>query len=222
MAKLRAFVLDLAVRGRLVPQSGKPDKDPAWQKFCVELDERHHNSEPLALFEIPEGWRWAVLDEIAEPCGQKKPDVRFTYVDVSAIDKERGVISADLQVLEADEAPSRARKLVRKNSVIYSTVRPNLRNIAVIEKDFDPPAIVSTAFAVMYPEPFISSRYLFLWLRSTPFQADVAAKMKGVAYPAISDSELWQCPIPIPPPEEQKRIVAKVEELLALCDELEA
>ena len=46
--------------------------------------------------------------------------------------------------------------------------------------------------------------------------------MKGVAYPAISDSEFWECPIPVPPPEEQRRIVAKVGELLALCDELEA
>src|SRR5207249_1540981 len=97
-----------------------------------------------------------------------------------------------------------------------------LRNIAVIEKEFDPPAIVSTAFAVFHPKPFLNSRFLFHWLRSAPFQQDVAKKMKGVAYPAISDSELWDCPIPVPPPEEQRRIVAKVEELLALCDELEA
>jgi type I restriction enzyme, S subunit len=222
VAKLRAFVLDLAVRGRLVPQTSKPDKDAAWQKFCRELDERVHRSESSSLFEIPDNWHWVVLDEIAEACGQKKPDERFTYIDVGAIDNVRGVVMPDLQVLDADEAPSRARKLVRSNSVIYSTVRPNLRNIAVIEKEFDPPAIVSTAFAVLHPKPFLNSRYLFLWLRSAPFQADVATKMKGVAYPAISDSELWQCPIPIPPPEEQRRIVAKVEELLALCDELAA
>ena len=222
VAKLRTFVLDLAVRGRLVPQSSKPEKDPAWQKFCRELAERVHNSETPPLFEIPKDWHWVVLDEIADACGQKNPDERFTYIDVGAIDNVRGVISPDLQILEADEAPSRARKLVRANSVIYSTVRPNLRNIAIIEKDFDPPAIVSTAFAVLHPKPFLNSRYLFLWLRSAPFQEDVAAKMKGVAYPAISDLELWQCPIPIPPPEEQRRIVAKVEELLALCDALEA
>jgi type I restriction enzyme S subunit len=218
VAKLRAFVLDLAVRGQLVPQTSKLDKDADWQKFCGELDEH----ESPSLFEVPDAWRWVALDEIAESCGQKKPDKRFTYIDVGAIDNVRGVIMPDLQILEADEAPSRARKLIRANSIIYSTVRPNLRNIAIIEKDFDPPAIVSTAFAVLHPKPFLNSRYLFLWLRSAPFQADVAAKMKGVAYPAISDSELWQCPIPIPPPEEQRRIVAKVEELLALCDELEA
>ena len=222
VAKLRAFVLDLAVRGRLVPQAINPDKDPAWRNFCQELNEQGHNPKPPSLFEIPDAWHWVVLDEIAEPCGQKKPDERFTYIDVGAIDNVRGVITPDLQILDADEAPSRARKLVRPDSVIYSTVRPNLRNIAVIEKDFDPPAIVSTAFAVLHPKPFLNSRYLFLWLRSAPFQEDVAAKMKGVAYPAISDSELWQCPIPIPPPEEQRRIVAKVDELMRWCDALEA
>jgi len=100
-------------------------------------------------------------------------------------------------------------------------VRPYLRNIAVIDRKFTPPAIVSTAFAVLHPHGFLESRYLFDWLRSQPFQEDVAAKMKGVAYPAISDSDFWQCQIPVPPPEEQRRIVAKVEELLAICDELE-
>ena len=105
---------------------------------------------------------------------------------------------------------------------IYSTVRPYLRNIAVIDRKFTPPPIVSTAFAVLHPHEFLESRYLLHWLRSQPFQEDVAAKMKGVAYPAISDSDFWQCQIAVPPPEEQRRIVAKVEELLALCDELEA
>src|SRR5256885_10286969 len=121
--KLRALVLDLAVRGRLVPQASKRENDAAWQRFCGELDERVNNSESTALFEIPGGWRWVDFDAIAEPCGQKKPDRRFTYVDVGAIDNVRGVITSEVQVLDADEAPSRARQLVRSNSVIYSTVR---------------------------------------------------------------------------------------------------
>ncbi|MHB8522107.1 MAG: restriction endonuclease subunit S [Limisphaerales bacterium] len=83
-------------------------------------------------------------------------------------------------------------------------------------------AIDSTAFAVLHPKPFLNSRFLFHWLRSAPFQADVAAKMKGVAYPAISDSEFWKCLIPVPPLPEQRRIVAKVEELMRWCDDLES
>src|SRR6266550_6294979 len=143
VAKLRALVLDLAVRGRLVPQASKSDKDPAWLKFCAELYDpaESDGAIPPPPFVAPEHWHWAFLEEVAEPCGQKKPDKRFTYVDVGAIDNLRGAITPDVQVLEADEAPSRARKLVRSGSVIYSTVRPYLRNIAVVDQEFNPPAL---------------------------------------------------------------------------------
>ena len=162
--KLRGFVLDLAVRGRLVPQAGKSEQDAAWQNTYRALDEQVHSRKTIPLFEIPEQWHWWVLGAIAESCGQKKPDQRFTYVDVGAIDNVRGIITSDVQVLRADQAPSRAPKLVRSHSVIYSTVRPYLRNIAVIEKEFDPPAIVSTAFAVLHPKPLLDARFLFHWL----------------------------------------------------------
>ncbi len=219
VAKMRELVLELAVRGKLVSNGAQADKDGAWTKFYAEATTASAEMSPT--FDVPNHWRWARLEGVAAPCGQKKPDARFTYVDVGAIDNERGVIKSDVEVVEPENAPSRARKLVAHNSVIYSTVRPYLKNIAIVDRKFSPSAIVSTAFAVLHPKPFLDSRYLYYWLRSRPFQSDVEAKMKGVAYPAISDSELWQCLIPVPPPAEQRRIVAKVDELMALCDELE-
>jgi type I restriction enzyme S subunit len=221
--KLRSLVLNLAVRGLLIPEAKKPDFSPEWRDFCALIDKKREtdNATP-APFEIPKRWRWTNLGQVAEPCGQKKPDVRFTYIDVGAINNVRGLIKSSLEVVAPEDAPSRARKLVRKQSIIYSTVRPYLRNIAVVDRDFSPLPIVSTAFAVLHSKAFLNSRFLFHWLRSQPFQEEVSAKMKGVAYPAISDSEFWRCPIPVPPPAEQQRIVAKVDELLALCDELEA
>jgi type I restriction enzyme S subunit len=219
VAKMRELVLELAVRGKLVSNGTQADKDGAWTKFCAEATAK--NSDLSPAFNVPSHWRWARLEDVAAPCGQKKPDARFTYVDVGAIDNERGVIKDDVEVIEPENAPSRARKLVAQNSVIFSTVRPYLKNIAIVDRKFSPSAIVSTAFAVLHPMDFLQSRYLYHWLRSRPFQGDVESKMKGVAYPAISDSELWQCLIPVPPPAEQRRIVAKVDELMALCDELE-
>lgn len=206
VAKMRQLVLELAVRGRLFP-SGQT-------KPSV--------SDASAPFPIPGHWRWSTLIEAAEPCGQQKPDARFTYVDVGAIDNLRGRITDAVQRLEAADAPSRARKLVRPGSVLYATVRPYLRNVAILERQFSPPAIVSTAFAVLHPRSILDVRYLFYWLRSQPFQDEVTERMKGVAYPAISDSEFWRCPVPLPPLAEQQQIVAKVDELMALCDQLEA
>jgi len=207
VAKMRELVLELAVRGRLI-DAGNGASTAVFDLSCP--------------FPIPGHWRWSTLSEVAEPCGQKKPDGRFTYVDVGAIDNVRGRITDSVQQMEAVDAPSRARKLVKPGSVLYATVRPYLRNIAVLERQFTPPAIVSTAFAVLHPCSILDVHFLFFWLRSQSFQQEVSERMKGVAYPAISDSELWRCPVPIPPFAEQKQIVAKVDELTALCDQLEA
>ncbi|WP_291322277.1 restriction endonuclease subunit S [Desulfonatronospira sp.] len=173
-------------------------------------------------FELPKGWEWARLKYISFDLGQKKPDMEFTYIDVASIENNSGKVSRDLQVIQPQNAPSRARKIVLKNTVIFSTVRPYLLNIAVIEDDYSPEPIASTAFAILHPCSGISSKFLFYYLRSNVFIDYVNSKMTGIAYPAINDSNFFSGPIPIPPSPEQHRIVAKVDQLMALCDELEA
>ncbi len=223
LAKIRDLILQLAVRGKLTHQVAVDQEDPTWQQFLTDFDTRppRPDLEGMPPLDLPGSWRWTGLREVAVPCGQKKPDASFTYIDVGSIDNRMGAIKPSLAVIEPGSAPSRARKLVQQGSVIYSTVRPYLLNVALIDREFDPPPIVSTAFAVLYHKSFLEVRWLFHWLRSQPFSAFVGGKMKGVAYPAISDSEFWRGPIPLPPPTEQRRIVAKIEELMTLCDELE-
>jgi type I restriction enzyme S subunit len=224
VAKMRELVLQLAVQGKLVEPPSKPETDRTWLAFKKEISERVYSYDPgpPPPFDIPEHWEWCVLGDVAKPCGQKTPDENFTYIDVGSIDNARGELKPDLNTIEAAHAPSRARKLAKLGSVIYATVRPYLKNIAVIETEFSPPAIISTAFAILHPLPFVESRFLFYWLRSSAFEREVSVYAKGVAYPAISDGDLKGCVIPVPPPSEQKRIVAKVDELMALCDRLEA
>ncbi|MFM9065840.1 MAG: restriction endonuclease subunit S, partial [Planctomycetota bacterium] len=115
-------------------------------------------------FAAPPGWAWARLADVGHELGQKVPDSRFTYIDVGGIDSDKGRISERVEKLEPDDAPPRARKLVTRGTVIYSTVRPYLRNIAIVEYDFDPEPIASTAFGVLHPFHGIDNRFLFYWL----------------------------------------------------------
>ena len=82
--------------------------------------------------------------------------------------------------------------------------------------------IASTAFAVLHPQEGIETRYIFHYLRSPAFVRYVESVQSGIAYPAISDRKFFAGSFPLPPLEEQKRIVAKVDELMRLCDRLEA
>ncbi len=232
--RLRQFILDLAVRGKLVEQD--PNDEPASEllkriqaekaRLVKEGETRREKPlPPITLddesFDTPAGWQWVRIRQVTSDRGQAIPKMDFTYIDVTAINKEIGCI-ADAKVLSASDAPSRARKLVRTGDVLYSCVRPYLLNIAVIDRDIVPPPIASTAFAVLNGFGFVLSKYLWIVLRS-PFMIEcVEAKMRGQAYPAINDSDFALLPLPLPPFAEQHRIVAKVDELMALCDRLEA
>lgn len=232
--RLRELVLQLAVRGKLVPQD--PEDEPASVLLREAKKEREElitqkvirrkqippASEDDLPYGLPDGWEWARIWDVAHDLGQQIPDSEFSYIDVSAIDNERGVIGEHLTVLAPENAPSRARKRVSRGSLIYSTVRPYLRNIAVVDRDIDPGPIASTAFCVLMPYSGFSVRYLYCYLRSQTFVEYVEAHQKGVAYPAITDHDFQRAYVPIPPEQEQHRIVAKVDELMTLIDQLEA
>jgi len=212
--KMRELILELAVSGRLVPQDSKDESAGAGIKDLALPD--------AVPYTIPKQWQWTTLRSVSQELGQKVPDDVFTYIDVSSIDKDRGRIGDGVQILRPEDAPSRARKIVEVGTVIYSTVRPYLLNIAVVDRTFDPAPIVSTAFFVMHPFTCVFSPYLFYYLRSRRFTAYVNAAMTGMAYPAINDGKMSVGPFPLPPLAEQKRIVARVDKLMNQCNELEA
>ncbi len=231
--KLRELILELAVRGKLVPQDAKDE--PAIELLKKIRDEKANLIKNAAIrkdrdfpliaddehfFHLPAGWAWARLEDVGRDWGQKTPEGTFTYIDVSAIDNTLGKI-VEPTILSAEDAPSRARKIVVKGTVIYSTIRPYLQNIAVIENDFSPEAIVSTAFAILHPLLEMPAKYFSYYLRSPAFIKYVESVQTGIAYPAINDKQFYSGVVPIPPLAEQHRIVTKVDELMAFCDQLE-
>ena len=230
--RLRRFILDLAVRGKLVPQDLNDEPASELLKRIVEEKKRMVETgeirKPKRLpaidaqpYPLPDSWSWLPIREVTSDRGHCLPQTAFTYIDVTAIDKEQGFV-ANPKVLQANEAPSRARKIVRKGDVVYSCVRPYLLNVAIIEDDFDPLPIASTAFAILNGHGCVLPRFQWIVLRSPFMISSVEEAMRGQAYPAINDTDFALLPFPLPPLAEQHRIVAKVDELMALCDRLEA
>lgn len=229
---LRQTILNLAVRGKLVEQDAADEPASELLKRIAAEKARLAKAGEIRkpklfapidepLFHLPATWRWCRMREVTTDRGQTIPDQRFTYIDVSAINKEAGLIEAPT-VLEPAEAPSRARKITRKGDVIYSCVRPYLLNVAVVVDDIKPSPIASTAFAIINGMGLVVPRYIWVVLRSPFIVSCVEDTQRGQAYPAINDADFAVLPFPLPPLAEQHRIVAKVDALMVLCDRLEA
>lgn len=174
-------------------------------------------------FDIPENWCWVRLGEIIYNHGQKKPDKDFTYIDITSIDNKNNALGDLSNVITPKDAPSRARKIIHEGDVLYATVRPYLHNICVIDQKIVPEPIASTGFAVVSTINSMINRFLFYCFLSPMFDsyANDHDNSKGVAYPAINDDKFSKALIPLPPIEEQKRIVEQLIKMLPLCDALE-
>ena len=165
------------------------------------------------VFEVPKSWQWVRLGDIVYNFGQKKPDKTFSYIDVGSIDNKNLKLNFEENILTKDQAPSRARKIVKEGCIIYSTVRPYLLNMCIINKKFSYEPIASTAFAILNPFTGVSNKYLFYYLQSPIFINYVNKVMSGVAYPAINDKKLYNSIISLPPLKEQIRIIEKINSL---------
>jgi len=233
-AELRASILQEAVSGKLVPQiasEGTADellKQIEAERAALIKAGKIKKEKPLPEitedeipFEIPKSWKWVRLGKIVYNTGQKIPTKRFSYIDIGSIDNIHQKLNSEEQLIEAKDAPSRARKIVSFGDIIYATVRPYLHNTCIIDKSFTEEPIASTGFAVLTCNSGVYNRYLFSYLLSPEFDnyANSTDNAKGMAYPAINDEALYKGLIPLPPLSEQKRIVAKLEEILPLIDQ---
>ena len=144
------------------------------------------------------------------------PETDFCYIEIGSIDNKNQKLCKDENIITADKAPSRARKIVSLGDILYSTVRPYLHNMCIIDRTFSHKPIASTGFAALTCHTGLNNEFLFYYLMSPDFDvyANDTDNTKGVAYPAISDTKLYHALIPIPPKSEQKRIVNKLKEAL--------
>lgn len=140
---------------------------------------------------------------------------QFKYIDISNV-SSTGRITFGEEIAFC-EAPSRARRIIKKRDIIVSTVRTYLRAIAFI--DFEPTnVIVSTGFAVLTPNNDIEAKYLAYILRDCSTVNAICSQSTGVSYPAISASKLASINLIIPSLSEQQAIIAYLDEKCAKID----
>jgi type I restriction enzyme S subunit len=139
----------------------------------------------------------------------------FDYIDLSAVDQDAKLITGAREA-SCGEAPSRARQLVARGDVLVSTVRPNLNGVARVPDLLDG-ATASTGFCVLRArESKFDGGYLFQWVKSPAFVADMVNKATGASYPAVSDRIIFDSRIPLPPLAEQRRIAEVLDRAEAL------
>ena len=137
-----------------------------------------------------------------------KPDKLFKYVDISSIDVVTGII-INPQELLGEEAPSRARKVIREGDIIISTCRPTRGAVAIVPKELDN-QICSTGFCVIRAKEGVSNKYLHFILRSAVVKEQFRKFSTGSSYPAILDDDVRKTVIPLPKATIQAKIADKV------------
>jgi type I restriction enzyme S subunit len=137
---------------------------------------------------------------------------RFRYIDVSSVSNEHFRVT-DAQEIVGSSAPSRARKIVKAGDVIYATVRPSLKRVAWIEPRYEG-QIASTAFCIVRADPKQAvSKFLYYILLSDDVNRKIIEHERGASYPAVTDKDVLNQLVPLPPIEEQEKIAAVLSKI---------
>lgn len=234
IARLRRFVLDLAVRGKLVPQEAgdepasellrRIEKEKAILVKAGEI-RKPLTPEPInaseALYVLPMTWAWVRVGDIFDYDAGTKRDPRDLdqsrwLLELEDIEKDTSRIVERLRVSDRDSQSTKSE--FEPGDILYGKLRPYLNKVVVA----DEPGYSTTEIVAIRPFLRLCPEYCALAFRRPDFVAYVERLGRGTKMPRLRTPDAIVAPFPLPPLAEQHRIVAKVGELMALCDRLEA
>jgi len=192
---------------KIIETTRELKKSLMYKLFTEGLNGEEQKETEIGL--MPKSWRIETVINIVEKTKQKNPsqtpELTFKYIDVSGISNEFYKI-IEYRTYNGSKAPSRARKLVQTDDVLFATVRPTLRRMAYIDEKYNG-EICSTAFCVLRSKKSIlSSLYLYYCVQRDKFIEELAKLQKGASYPAITDNDVKRQQIPLPSFREQNEI----------------
>jgi type I restriction enzyme, S subunit len=230
--KLRELILTFAMQGKLVPQD--PNDQPASellkqistekQRLVKEGIIKQQQLPPIkpqeVSYKLPEGWEWVRLGEITNYNGRRNINSEEIESDTWLLDLEDIEKDTSRVIYRAkySERQSKSTKSTfKEGDVLYGKLRPYLDKVVVADTD----GICTTEIVPIVPLGGIDSQFL-RWLLKRPLFLDhVNALMYGVKMPRLGTQDAVMSIHQLPPLNEQRRIVAKIDRLMAQCDELE-
>lgn len=153
-----------------------------------------------------------LIDINPETLSVSKYNGKIQYIDIASVN--RGQLDGYTEY-DIVDAPSRARRIIRNNDIIYSTVRPNLRAYYYV-KDCPDNAICSTGFAVLRAKENVDSRFMYSLVTENSFVDYLSLVAKGSAYPAADTADFKKAKVAVPDLPTQKRIA----DVLSAYDDL--
>lgn len=164
-----------------------------------------------------EDWEYKKLGDISSSLLIEKAKKRFSpndvirYIDISSIDNINQCLTRTTSFKMLD-APSRAQQKVEYGDILISTVRPNLRNIAIVNDDATN-LVASSGFCVLRINDVDLRRYIFYYVVSNKFTAYLEKLTNGANYPAVKETDVRKALISIPPKPTQLSIVSELDKL---------
>lgn len=232
VSRLRRFILDLAVRGRLVRQDS--DDEPAKELMLRIGNEKQKLIRSGAIneqkaysgqmvetnFLLPDSWEWVALGDVflydaGIKTNPKSLDASYWLLELEDIEKDTGRLLKRVKVSERKAKSTKSEFQIE--DILYGKLRPYLNKVLVADQD----GYSTTEIVSIRPYLSLCSEYCALALRSQEFVSYVTRLGQGTKMPRLRTEDAKVAAFPLPPLAEQHRIVDRVDELMTRCDRLE-
>ncbi len=213
----------LPIQKKIVSILERAKKAKEWRKEADELTDDFLKAVFMEMFFDRGKFSTVKIKDVVVETENENPEKTypnnvFEYVDISSIDNKQGKIVNSNKILGRD-APSRAKQKIKFNDLVISTVRPNLNSVALVPKELDQ-QICSTGFCVLRADlKKVLPEYLYRISRSNQFIESMNKIAKGASYPAVSDKDILNYDIPLPPIELQQKFASIVKEIEAMKEQ---
>ncbi|HFI6721667.1 TPA: restriction endonuclease subunit S [Escherichia coli] len=145
----------------------------------------------------------------------------YRYIDLTSVDIATKKITETTEITK-NNAPSRAQKLVDENDVIFATTRPTQQRFCLIDSEYAG-EVASTGYCILRAkQDQVLPKWILHWISTSDFKKHVEENQSGSAYPAISDSKVKECLIPIPCPDNPEKSLAIQSEIVRILDKFTA